>query len=56
MILILATVLRRFRLKLAPGQGEAVPEPLISIRPRGGLRVAITRRNEPSLARQHATR
>jgi cytochrome P450 len=50
MVLILATVLRRFRVKLAPGQGEAVPEPLIAIRPRGGLQVSLTRRNEPAFA------
>ena len=49
-ILIVATVLQRFRIRLAPGQGEAEPEPLISIRPKGGLRVTLDGRMEPALA------
>lgn len=49
-ILIVATVLQKFRIRLAPGQGEAEPEPLISIRPKGGLRVTLDRRTEPALA------
>jgi len=55
MVLILATILRKFRVKLAPGQGEVVPEPLISIRPRGGLRVSLTRRSEPALTGQRTS-
>jgi cytochrome P450 len=50
LVLILATVLKSFRLKLAPGQGQVEPEPLISIRPRGGLQVSVTRRSESALA------
>jgi cytochrome P450 len=50
MTLIVATVLQRYRLRLAAGQGEVELEPLISLRPKGGLRVAVARRNEPALA------
>lgn len=56
MVLILATVLKSFRLKLAPGQAAVEPEPLIAIRPRGGLRVTLTRRNEPALSNEGSTR
>jgi cytochrome P450 len=55
MILIVATVLQRFRLKLAAGQGPAEPEPLISIRPKGGLRVSLVARSEPARQRQSVT-
>lgn len=44
MVLIAATVLQRYRIKLAADQPPVVPEPLISMRPQGGLRVALTRR------------
>ncbi len=44
MILILASVLQQFRVKLAPGQGDVEPEPLIAVRPKGGLRVSLERR------------
>ncbi len=37
--LILATVLQQYRLTLAPGQGEPEPEPLIVLRPKGGIRM-----------------
>lgn len=42
MVLILATVLSRFRLALAPNQPrDVVPEPLLAIRPKGGLRLVV---------------
>lgn len=41
--LVLATVLRRFRLTLAPGQ-TVVPEPAITLRPRQGMRMSLHRR------------
>jgi cytochrome P450 len=44
MVLIAATVLQSYRIKLAADQPPVVPEPLISMRPQGGLRVALTRR------------
>ncbi|MGD9723242.1 MAG: cytochrome P450 [Pirellulales bacterium] len=50
MILILASVLQKFRVRLAPGQGEAEPEPLIAIRPKGGLRVSLEARTKPAYA------
>ena len=37
MVLTVATVLQRFRLTLAPGQGTVEPEPHVAIRPKGGL-------------------
>jgi DNA-binding response OmpR family regulator len=40
---ILASVARRFRLTLAPGQ-TIVPEPNVTLRPRGGLRMQLARR------------
>jgi cytochrome P450 len=46
MILIVATVLQKARVKLAADQGTIEPEPLIAIRPKGGLRVSISRRAE----------
>ncbi len=46
MVLIVATVLQTFRLRLASDQHEAEPEPLIAIRPKGGLRVTLSRRAE----------
>jgi cytochrome P450 len=50
MILIVATILKRFRVRLAPDQGEVEPEALIAIRPKGGLRVTLARRPEPAFA------
>ena len=42
MVLIVATILQKFRLKLAPDQPrEVVPEPLLAIRPKGGLRMVV---------------
>jgi cytochrome P450 len=43
MTLVLATVLQHYRFALEPGQAEAVPEPLLAIRPRGGLRLRVSR-------------
>jgi len=43
MVLILATVARRYRLELAPGH-EVVPEPAFTLRPRGGLPMIVRRR------------
>ncbi len=50
MVLIMACVLQKFRLRLAAGQADVEPEPLIAIRPKGGLRVSLVRRAEPALA------
>ena len=47
MTLIVATVLREFRLMLPPDQAASVPEPLVAIRPRGGLRMQLERRPTP---------
>jgi cytochrome P450 len=55
MILIMGTVLQKFHLKLAPDQPEVEPEPLVSMRPKGGLRVALSRRSEPAYAEQGVT-
>ncbi|MGQ0633463.1 MAG: cytochrome P450 [Planctomycetaceae bacterium] len=42
MTLIVSTVLQRFRLEFAPNQPRDVaPEPLLAIRPRGGLRMVV---------------
>ena len=51
MILIVATVAKRYRLRLADEQQAVEPEPLISLRPKGGLRVALEARAQPALAR-----
>ncbi len=44
LVLILATVLQQFQVELAPGQSDAEPEPLIALRPKGGVRIAVRRR------------
>jgi cytochrome P450 len=42
MVLITATLLQKFRLSFAPDQPRnVVPEPLLAIRPRGGLRMCV---------------
>ena len=46
MILIVATVLQKVRVTMGAEQGAVEPEPLIAIRPKGGLRVEISRRAE----------
>jgi cytochrome P450 len=37
--LVLASILQRYQYSLAPGQRDPIPEPLVSIRPKHGLRV-----------------
>jgi cytochrome P450 len=44
MVLTVATLIQRFRLALAPGQGEPEPLPLFSLRPKGEVRLTLTRR------------
>ena len=44
MTLIVPTILQQFRVAFAPGQGEVVPEPHITIRPKGGLRMVVSKR------------
>ena len=44
--LILATILPRYQFRLLPG-AKVVPEPLITLRPRGGLRMTVYRPGEP---------
>jgi cytochrome P450 len=44
MTLILATVLQQYRVELLPGQETVEPEPLIALRPKAGVRVAVSRR------------
>jgi cytochrome P450 len=41
MKLIVATVLQRWRLEPAPGQGEVKIEPLVALRPKGGLQLTV---------------
>ena len=50
MILILVSVLQRYRVKLAGNQAAVEPEPLIAIRPKGGLQVSLDRRPQPAFA------
>ena len=38
--LVAATLAQRFRFELEPGQ-TIVPEPLVTLRPRGGIRMRI---------------
>lgn len=42
MVMIVATVLQRVRLSLAPEQGDSEPLPLFSLRPKGGLQMIVT--------------
>ena len=44
MKLVVATILQQYRLRLAPGQGEAEVEPLLVLRPKGGLCMTVARR------------
>jgi cytochrome P450 len=44
--LILATILPRYQFRLLPG-AKVVPEPLITLRPRGGLLMTVHRQGEP---------
>jgi cytochrome P450 len=45
MTLVAATLLQHLNVELAPGQGEAQPVALMSLRPRGEVRLRWTRRN-----------
>jgi cytochrome P450 len=42
--LLLATILAGARLDHLPGHTEVAPDPLVTLRPRGGVRVRVTRR------------
>ena len=43
--LIVSTILQKYRLSFAPDQPrEVVPEPLLAIRPLGGLRMTLSSR------------
>jgi len=44
-ILLLATIAQRFRLSLEPGQA-IVPAPAITLRPKGGIRMRLQRREQ----------
>jgi cytochrome P450 len=43
---ILATILPRYQFRLLPGE-KVIPEPLITLRPRGGLWMTVHRQGEP---------
>ncbi|RFU68578.1 cytochrome P450 [Bacillus sp. V59.32b] len=49
-VLVLATISRRFRVKLAPDHRPVIPYPSITLRPRGGLRMVLEERNKPAIA------
>ena len=42
-VLLLATIARRFRLELVPGQ-RVIPAPYITLRPESGIRMRVARR------------
>lgn len=42
--IILTTLAQRVTFELAPGQGPVEPEPLVALRPRGGIRMVVHRR------------
>jgi cytochrome P450 len=44
MTLIVPTILQQFRVALAPGQGEVVPESNIVLRPKGGVCMTVSKR------------
>jgi cytochrome P450 len=44
-VLLIATLAQQWRMRLAPGQ-QIVPKPRITLRPRDGLRMVVTRRAE----------
>jgi cytochrome P450 len=50
-ILVLATIARRFRFALAPGY-RLVPDPSLSLRPKGGVPGVLTRRQRLSAVRR----
>jgi len=41
--LVLATLMEQVRFQLVPGQ-RIVPEPLVTLRPKGGLKMRVERR------------
>ncbi|CAG7624282.1 cytochrome P450 [Paenibacillus allorhizosphaerae] len=43
--LLFATIASKFKLRLAPGHHEVVPEPLVTLRPKNGLNMVISARN-----------
>ena len=45
-ILAMATIVKRFRLELADGQQEPELDPLISLQPKGGLRLRLSARTD----------
>jgi cytochrome P450 len=51
MTLVVSTILREFRVALAPGQREVELEPDIVTRPKGGLRMAVSKRAALAMAR-----
>jgi cytochrome P450 len=55
MPLIIATILQQFRLALAPGQGTPVPEPLIALRPKDGIRMIVQPRERIDAPEKAAT-
>jgi cytochrome P450 len=50
MVLVAATVLQRFRVEFAPGQGEVEPEVAVVLRPKGGLRMRLTAQESAGVA------
>jgi cytochrome P450 len=42
--LLLATIAKKFRLKLVPGQ-QAIPQPSVTLRPKGGISMVLKRRS-----------
>lgn len=44
MVLITATILQRFRLKCLPNPTHVIPEPLLAMRPKGGLQLKLEAR------------
>jgi cytochrome P450 len=45
-VLLLATIAQKFQLKLAPGH-PVVPEPMISLRPKHGMKMVVIERSKP---------
>ena len=42
--LLLATIARKFRLELLPGQ-QPIPQPSVTLRPKGGISMVLERRS-----------
>lgn len=51
--LILATIMQRFQLSLVPGQ-HITPEPLVTLRPRGGIRMTVAPRATAAIFGENA--